>query len=156
MRDVVTSEFVGHQPAWFMALTFEQATKEANRRVFVASALDENINRITVLVHSSSRIVTLSLNGDTYFIKVLGIPQATLSFLELVCIDRTKLLTPLANGFVGDGDVSFRQEFFDFTEAQTESMVEPDGVTDNFRGKTMTLIAGIMGFHTAPSLPQPS
>jgi hypothetical protein len=57
----------------------------------------------------------------------------------------------LPNGFIGDGDASFSQEFFDFTKAEAESMVEPDGVTDNFRGKPVTLVAGSWLFHAAQS-----
>jgi hypothetical protein len=30
-------------------------------------------------------------------------------------------------------------------------MVEPHGVADNFRGKTVTLVAGGFGFHAAQS-----
>jgi hypothetical protein len=30
-------------------------------------------------------------------------------------------------------------------------MVQPDGVTDDFRGKTMTLVAGCWLFHAAQS-----
>jgi len=60
-------------------------------------------------------------------------------------------LAPLPNGFIGDSDASFGEEFFHFTEAQTESMVQPGGVTDNFRGKTVTLVAGCWLFHAAQS-----
>ena len=63
----------------------------------------------------------------------------------------TTLPTPLTNRFVGDGDASFGEEFFDFTEAQTETMIEPDGVTDNFRRKTMALVANCFGCHASQS-----
>jgi hypothetical protein len=43
------------------------------------------------------------------------------------------------------------EEFFHFTKAETESIVEPHGMTDNFRGKAMTLIAGCWYFHAAQS-----
>jgi hypothetical protein len=65
-----------------------------------------------------------------------------LALFELACIVWPKLLTPLANGFIGDGDASFGEEFFDFTEAQTESMVQPHGVANNVRGKAMPLVTG--------------
>jgi hypothetical protein len=60
-------------------------------------------------------------------------------------------LAPLTNGFIGERDTSFSEEFFHFTEAQTKTMVQPDGVTDNFRGKPVTLIAGWLLFHAAQS-----
>jgi hypothetical protein len=57
----------------------------------------------------------------------------------------------LPNGFIGDGEASFGEQFFHFTETEAEPMVEPDGVTDNFRGKAMTLVAGLMNFHAPQS-----
>jgi hypothetical protein len=65
-----------------------------------------------------------------------------LALFGFASIIRSKFLTPLTNGFIGHGDALFSEEFFDFTEAQTEPMVEPHGVTDNFRGKPVTLVAG--------------
>ncbi len=47
----------------------------------------------------------------------------------------------MTNGFIRDGDASFGKKFFHLTKTETEPMVQPDGVTDNFRGKTVTLIA---------------
>jgi hypothetical protein len=55
---------------------------------------------------------------------------------------RPKILKPLVNRFIGNGDSTLSQEFFDLTETQTESMVEPHGVANNLRGKPVTLVAG--------------
>jgi hypothetical protein len=74
-----------------------------------------------------------------------------LPFFEFSSIVRPKLLTPLPNRFIRDGDPTFGEEFFDFTKAEAEPMVEPNGMTDNFRGETMTLIAGCWLFHAAQS-----
>jgi hypothetical protein len=57
----------------------------------------------------------------------------------------------LTNGFIGDGDATFGEEFFHFTEAQTKTMVQPDGVANNFRGKPVTVVAGCWLFHAAQS-----
>ena len=62
------------------------------------------------------------------------------------------LSAPLTNGFIGDGDATFGQQFFDFTETEAETMVQPDGVANNFGGKAMTLVGGCRVFHQA-SLP---
>ncbi len=76
-------------------------------------------------------------------------------FFEFSRIVRSKLLTPLPNRFICDGDPTFGEEFFDFTKAEAEPMVEPDGVTDNFRGKPVTVVAGCW-FFMPPSLPNES
>jgi hypothetical protein len=74
-----------------------------------------------------------------------------LLFLELACVSRPKLLTPLANGFVGHGDSTFGEEFFDFTETEAEAVIQPHGVTDDLRGEPMTLVAGCWLVHAAQS-----
>jgi len=95
--------------------------------------------------------VSLALNRDKDFVDMPGIPQPPLLFLELACVCRPKLLTPLPNRFICDGDPTFGEEFFDFTKAEAEPMVEPDGMADNFRGKTVTLVAGCGLVHAAQS-----
>ena len=95
--------------------------------------------------------MALPLNGDKDFVDMPGIPQPALPFFQFPSVVRTKLLTPLPDSFIGDRNASFSQEFFDLTEAQTESVVEPDGVTDNFRGKPVSLVAGWWLFHTSQS-----
>jgi hypothetical protein len=65
-----------------------------------------------------------------------------LPFFEFSSIVGPKLLTPWPNRFIRDGDPTFGEEFFDFTKAEAEPMVEPDGVADNFRGKTVRGFGG--------------
>ena len=52
----------------------------------------------------------------------------------------------LTNDFIRDGEASFGEKFFPLTK---EPMVKPDGVTDNFRGQTVTLVAGRWLFQAA-------
>ena len=51
MRSAITFEFVGHQPTRLTTLAFDQATKEAHSRLFVAPTLHKNINGIPVLIN---------------------------------------------------------------------------------------------------------
>jgi hypothetical protein len=74
-----------------------------------------------------------------------------LALFELASIVRPKFLTPVTNRFIGDGDAAFGKQLFDFAEAEAEAMVQPHGVADNFRGKTVTLVTGCCGFHGAQS-----
>jgi hypothetical protein len=49
------------------------------------------------------------------------------------------------------GDASFSQQLFDLPKAEAESMVEPNSVTNNLEGKTMTVVAGWLLFHNPQS-----
>ena len=66
-----------------------------------------------------------------------------------------KLLAPLTNGLIGHCNAAFGEKFFDLTEAEAESMLQPNRMTDNFGKKAMTLITGCLNFHHA-SLPKAS
>ena len=45
-----------------------------------------------------------------------------------------------ADGFVGHNDVPLCEQVFDTTEAESESVVEPNGFTDDLRGKPMAFV----------------
>ena len=53
---------------------------------------------------------------------------------------RTKFQTPEADGFVGHNDVPLCEQVFNTTEAESESVVEPNGMTDDLRGKPMAFV----------------
>ena len=71
--DVITSEFIGHQPARFTTLAFEQSAEKAFSCPLIAPALHENIKDIPVLIHGTPEILALPLNGDKDFIDMPGI-----------------------------------------------------------------------------------
>ena len=104
VRGIIACEFVGDEPAWFIALALDQATEEAHGRVFVAAALHENINRVTILIDGSPQVLVFSLNRDKDLIKMPHITQTSLSLFQFLCIGWSKLLTPLTDRFICDGD----------------------------------------------------
>jgi hypothetical protein len=117
--------------------------------LFVATTLHQNINRVAVLIDGTPQMLALPLNGDKDFVAMSRIAKAALPFFECSSIVRPKLLTPWPNRFIRDGDPTFDEEFFDFTKAEAEPMVEPHGMTDNVRGKPVTLVAGCSNVHAA-------
>jgi len=95
--------------------------------------------------------VPFALKRDKHFVDMADVTPSSLSSFELPRVLGSEFLAPLSDGFIRDGDPTFGQEFFHFTEAEAESIVEPDGVTDNFGGKTKTAVPGCFGFHAAHS-----
>lgn len=93
----------------------------------------------------------LPVNGNDGFIQVPGIAQLALPLFQFSCIGGLQLQASLSDAFIRDDDAAFGEEFFDFTEAQTESMVEPDGVADDGRRKPMALVADGCGVHAEQS-----
>ena len=60
--------------------------------------------------------------------------------------------TPLADRLIRHADAAFGEEIFDISEAQAESVIERDGVTDDFRRESVSAVAGRLAHHT-PTLP---
>ena len=87
------------------------ALDEAQEKAFVGLAilvaLHENVNDIAILINRPIQIVALSLKGDKDFIDMPRIAKKTLALFEFTRIVRPKLLAPLPNGLIRDGDAPF-------------------------------------------------
>jgi hypothetical protein len=103
--------------------------------------LNEDVDHIPILVDSPPKIVPLALDVHEELVQVPGVSHATLPTSEVPCVLRSELPTPLPDGLVGDDDPPLRQEFFDVAEAQTESVIQPDGVTDDLRWEAVPVVA---------------
>ena len=69
---------------------------------------------------------------------------------------RAERPAPVADGLVGDGDSTLRQEVLDVSEAQAEPVVQPDGVADDLGWEPMTAVAGCRAVHLATLPPMGS
>ena len=58
-----------------------------------------------------------------------------------------ELPAPLPNSFVRHDDAAFGQQILDIPEAQAVSVIQPDGVADDFRRKAMPKVAGSSNVH---------
>ena len=152
MRCCIAPQLVGDQPPGLASLTFQQLTEEAYSRMPIATRLDKDVDHVAVLVDGAPEIAPLTLDGHEEFVQVPRVPQATLSPLEPTGILGTELLTPLPDGLVGNDNPSLCQEILDISEAQTEAVVDPDGVADDLRRKSVSVILGCMAVRL-PSLP---
>ena len=74
-------------------------------------------------------------------------PRADLTPSQLPCVLRTEFRTRLSNCFVRNDDPTLREEIFHIAEAQTETIVVPDCVTDDFGGESVSVVRGSMAIH---------
>ena len=73
--------------------------------------------------------------------KVLTRPVAVPALPQPASVVKPKRATPLPNCLIRDDQTAFDEEICDISEAQAETVVEPDGVTDDFRGTSVSAIA---------------
>jgi hypothetical protein len=97
------------------------------------------------LINGPPQVMPLAVDGQEHFVEMPCIPRARPAMTQLIRIILAEFATPLADRFVGDLDAVFHQELLHVAVAQGEAVVEPDPVTDDFTGKTVTLVPVGMG-----------
>ena len=105
------------------------------------------LHQVTVLVHGAPQILALTVDRDEDFVQKPRISESTLTSLQPPGVIGAELPAPLPNSFVRHDDAAFRQEILDIPEAQAVSVIQPDGVADDFRRKAMPKVAGSSNVH---------
>jgi len=83
----------------------------------------------------------LPADGDEDLIDMPGVAELAFSALEPSAETGTELQTPAANRLVRYLNTPLGKEIFNISEAQVESMIQPDGVADDFGGKPVAVIS---------------
>jgi len=84
--------------------------------------------------------MTLPTIRDKHLIEMPGVAKPAPSMPQFVCKRLTKLQTPQAHRLIANGDSALGQQLLDITETQTEPMVEPHGIRNNLRRKSVATI----------------
>ena len=99
------------------------------------------------MLHVSVESCNNAVDRHEDFVQEPRISESTLSSLQLPSVVGAELPAPLANGFVGHDDSSFGQQILNIPEAHAVSVVEPDGMADDFGRKAMPMVAGPASVH---------
>src|SRR6266850_8419671 len=81
-----------------------------------------------------------SVDFEQHLIQVPLFTPPTRSAAQPVGISLTELEAPFSDRLIRKGDTAAGHQFFDIAKAQREAKVEPDAMTDDLRGKAMTMI----------------
>jgi len=96
---------------------FKKLAEKPLCRLRVATPLDQDVQDVTILVHSPPQVVLLTFNPNEHFIKVPSITRPTLPGPDPLGVLTAKTKTPLADRLVGDVDSPTYQDFFNIPEA---------------------------------------
>ena len=137
----VAAELVGHQPSWLFLLAFQNLAEKALGGSGIATPLHEDVETISILVNGSPQIVLLATNLYKHFVDVPGIAEPTLTSFQGLAIARPELQAPAANALVRDDYPSFGKQILNIAEAHAKAVVNPNGVTDDLRWKSVPMVA---------------
>ena len=143
----IAFQLVGDDPQWFLALTAQQSVKESLGCTLIAARLQQNIDDVAVLIHGTQKILLLAVDPDEEFVQMPAITEATLFLLKTSGVVGSEFSAPSPDGFLRNNDSAFGQKIFNITEAQTEAMIDPHGVTDDFRRETVSVVMGSGALH---------
>jgi hypothetical protein len=82
----------------------------------------------------------LTTDLDKHLVEIPGVTTSALSFLQLPSVIRPEPVAPLPNGFIGDDNSTFGQKVFHVSKTQTETVIQPNCVTDNCRMKSVSVV----------------
>src|SRR5438552_17349849 len=139
------------------SLAAQQSSKESFRGALITARLNQDVDHVAVLIHGTPEILLLAVDSNEDLVQVPSIAEAALTPPQFSGIVRTELLTPESNRFIRDDDSAFGEKVLDVTEDQAETMVNPDGLADDFWRETITVIARPVALHrTSVSVRCPS
>ncbi len=143
-------QFSGNHHARHGVQAFEQLPEKSCGGFCVASALNQDVEYVSILMHCSPSRVLLASSGENHLVHVPFV-STTRAAAQLIGVGLPKFEAPLPDGFISDDDPAVRQNFLTITKTEREAEIQPNSVTDTLRWETETF--GVWGsgvcFHEA-------
>ena len=113
----IPREFIRDDHPWNRLKSLEQFAEKSLGRLCVASALDQDIEHIAILIHRSPEGVLLATNGEKHLVHMPLVAIMRAMTASFVGLGLPKLQTLLSNRFIGYNDPTPCQKLFDRTES---------------------------------------
>ena len=140
MGHTIAAQLIRHDLPGSFAVRSEQPSEESFGRLGVSERLQIHINNVTVLIHGSLQVETLTLDGDEYLVDEERVAESGVFALEPSRKQRTELVAPQSNRFVAHIDAALSEQVFDVAVTETEPMVEPDSMLNDHGRKSVSLV----------------
>ncbi len=144
MRRRIALELIRDELPRRFSLALQNLGEEPLGSLLVPPSSDQNVQNITVLINGRPEVNLLPVDLQEQLIYVPDVAQSALLLSDRAGVSWPELETPEADCLVGDDDPSFGQQILHVSKAECEPVVEPDGMTDDFRWETVT---SIVWFH---------
>ena len=149
VRDVVAGELIGNDAARFCFGGLEDPSEEPFGCGPVAFLRQVDVDDLTVLVDGSPQVVLCAADFDEDFIDEERVTKACMAPAQSLRVFRAKLLAPVANGLVADGNTSFGQQILDVSCAEVEAVIKPHGVLDDLRRESVAFVHRMKRLHAS-------
>src|ERR1700732_5511514 len=136
----VGAQLVGRHPCRREALFAEQLAHQLDGRRSVSTALDQDLEDLALVVDGTPQIHALARDPDDHFVEMPTIARSRTAPPQTPSDRRSEFEHPTANALVGEIEPTLGKQLLDIAIAQGETKVQPHGVLDDDRRKTMPAI----------------
>src|SRR5258708_32195296 len=102
--------------------------------------MDQDLEVLALVVDGTPQIHVLARDPDDHFVEMPAIARSRSAPSEAPSDRRPEFEHPTANAFVGEVEATLGKQFPNIAIAQGEAKVQPHGVLDDDRRKTMPAI----------------
>lgn len=119
------------------ALIAKQFPKQVQRRVLVATLLDQDVQHLPLVINRAPEVHPPARDFDHHLVQMPATGRRPAAPAQVRGDERTELVDPASNGFSADLDAPLRKQFLDVADAQGEPEIQADRMTDHVRREPM-------------------
>jgi hypothetical protein len=147
LRHAVAPQLIGHNHARDILQAFQQPSEETRCGPGISPGLNEDVEHDTVLVHRAPKIMLDALDPNEHLIEMPLVTGPRTTAAQAVGKAFAKFLAPTSNGLIGDDNVPLSQQQLNISKAESEQMVQPNGMADDLGRETVAVVRVWRGFH---------
>jgi hypothetical protein len=132
----IGSEFISHDHPGPVAQALQQLAKESPCRLGGTAPLNQHVQHIAALTNGPSEKVQVAADSREHFIRKPFVAGLSTTALQGLGADLSGAQPP----FVANHNAPRRQDQLDLPQTQAESVIQPDGLGDNFGWKAEAMV----------------
>jgi hypothetical protein len=148
----ITSEFIGNNHSRNVLQPFQQFPEKSLGGLCVASALDQDIKHVAMLIHRTPQIVLLPIDLEKNLVQMPFVPTTRATTTRLIGIRLPERANTIGVWFRSSRPLLVvRRPLFHIAKTEREAKIQPYGVAHDFRREAETFVVGGSGacFHKA-------
>src|SRR5271169_2929743 len=139
----VRAQLVGRHRLRREALLAEQLAHELDGCAFVPSAPNKDFENLAFMIDRAPQVLMLAGDPDDHLVEMPAIAWPRTAPPQSARNNRPEFQHPAAHRLVRDIESALGEKLLHIAVAQGEPKVQPDGVLDDDRGKTMAAVRDI-------------
>ena len=148
----VRAEFVSYDPLRCTSLFAHEPRQQSPCILCVPVDLHYFVEHVSFLIDGAPEVAFLAIDGDDDLIEISYVVAGRRFSFQAEGVIDAKFNGPASDRFVGDDNAALKQHFFDQSQTQGKSKIQPDGVCDDLGRKSVPLVADGAKDHTPVSI----